>query len=150
LNGPSFANVYCPNDDNDRRVLWDELVQLCSWWDLSRCIGGDFNIIRYSSEISSETRSSPAIFEFTKLIFDQGLMNIPLVGGNFTWSNNEDPPSWSKIDRFLLSLEWKAQFPKVSQRRGSLGCYQITFHYCLIVVMYFKFKNVVKIKGIWG
>jgi hypothetical protein len=82
LNGPSFANVYCPNDDNDRRVLWDELVQLCSWWGLSRCIGGDFNIIRYLSEISSETRSSPAIFEFTKLIFDQGLMNIPLVGGN--------------------------------------------------------------------
>lgn len=44
-------------------------------------------------------------------------MDIPLASGNFTWSNNQDPPSWSKIDKFLFSPYWKAQFPNVSQRR---------------------------------
>jgi hypothetical protein len=34
-----------------------------------------------------------------------GLMDLPLVGGTFTWSNNKDSPSWSKIDRFVDSLK---------------------------------------------
>jgi len=44
-------------------------------------------------------------------------MDLPLVGGTFTRSNNRDHPAWSIIDRFFVSSEWKAQFPSVSQRR---------------------------------
>jgi hypothetical protein len=29
-------------------------------------------------------------------------MDIPLLGGSFTWSSNRDPPSRPKIDRFLV------------------------------------------------
>jgi hypothetical protein len=39
------------------------------------------------------------------------------VGGTFTWSNNQEYPYWSRIDRFLVSSEWEAQFLGVSQRR---------------------------------
>lgn len=42
------------------------------------------------------------------LIFYQGLIDIRLVGSNFTWSNNQDPPSWSRIDKFLSSPYWEA------------------------------------------
>jgi hypothetical protein len=41
-------------------------------------------------------------------------MDIPLVGGNFAWSNNRDLQSWSGIDKFLLSLKWENSFPGVS------------------------------------
>jgi hypothetical protein len=34
-------------------------------------------------------------------------MDIPLVGGNFTWSNSLDHPPWSRIDMFLLSPNWE-------------------------------------------
>lgn len=51
---------------------------------------GDFNIICYSSERSGDTHFSSAILEFSEFIFEQGLMDIPLVGENFTWSNNCD------------------------------------------------------------
>lgn len=44
-------------------------------------------------------------------------MNFPLVGGDFTWSNNRDSQSWSKINRFLLSPEREEQFLNVSQMR---------------------------------
>jgi len=30
----AFAGVYGPNTDCDRRLLWDELTSLISWWDL--------------------------------------------------------------------------------------------------------------------
>jgi hypothetical protein len=34
-----------------------------------------------------------AMLEVSKLIFEQGLMDILLVGGSFRWSSNRDPPS---------------------------------------------------------
>jgi hypothetical protein len=51
--------------------------------------------------------------EFSKFIFEQGLIDIPLVGGRSTWSNCR---TWSRIDRFLLSTKWEEYFPNVSQR----------------------------------
>jgi hypothetical protein len=36
----AFANIYGPNCDGDRRLLWDELASLVSWWSLLWCIGG--------------------------------------------------------------------------------------------------------------
>jgi hypothetical protein len=55
--------------------------------------------------------------EFSELIFEQGLMDIPLVGSIYTWSNNCDHPTWSRLDRFLLYLDWEAHFLDVSQKR---------------------------------
>jgi hypothetical protein len=66
--------------------------------------GGDFNIVRSPSERGGETRSSQAMVEFYEFICEQGPIDIPLVGGRFTWSNC---CTWSKIDRFLLSTEWE-------------------------------------------
>ena len=40
----AYVGVYGPNDDNDRKCLWDELAELISWWEMPWCIGGDFNV----------------------------------------------------------------------------------------------------------
>jgi hypothetical protein len=45
----AFAGVYSPNNNNDRKLLWDELVGIMSWWEVPWCIGGDFDAIRYPS-----------------------------------------------------------------------------------------------------
>lgn len=58
-----------------------------------------------------ESRQSVAMLEFLEFIFDQGLMDIPLVGGSFIWSDNRELQSWSRSDRFLLSLEWEERYP---------------------------------------
>jgi exonuclease III len=46
----TFGGVYGPNDDRDRRELWDELAGLMSWWEIPWLIGGDFNVVRFPSE----------------------------------------------------------------------------------------------------
>jgi hypothetical protein len=97
----AFAGVCGPNDDVERRYLWEELVGIMSWWELSWCIGGDFNVC-FPCEKSGESRQSAAMLQFSEFIFDQGLVDIPLVGGNLTWSKDRDLQSWSRIDRFLL------------------------------------------------
>ena len=43
-------------------------------------------------------------------------MDIPLVDGNCTWSNNRDPSVWSRIDKFLLSPNWESHFPDASKK----------------------------------
>jgi hypothetical protein len=53
--------------------------------------------------------------EFSDFLFEQDLMDLPLRGGSFTWSNNRGSPSKSRIDKFLISLEWEAHFPDVDQ-----------------------------------
>jgi hypothetical protein len=49
---------------------------------------------------------------FSEFIRGQSLVDIPMHGGQITWSNNR---VWSKIDRFLLSPEWEEHYPDVSQ-----------------------------------
>jgi hypothetical protein len=56
----AFAGVYGPNNDYDRKVLRDELVGIISRWENPWCIGGDFNAIRYQSEI----RRYPIFFSY--------------------------------------------------------------------------------------
>jgi hypothetical protein len=70
-------------------------------------IRGDFTATRFPSERSRVVRFSLAIMQFSDFISEKGLMNLPLVGESFTWSNNRESPSWSRINKFLVSLEWK-------------------------------------------
>ena len=51
-----------------------------------------------------------AMHAFSNFIVDLGLMDIPLEGGLFTWSNNREVAAKSRIDRFLLSPDWAGHF----------------------------------------
>jgi hypothetical protein len=88
--------VYGPNLDMDRRLLWDELAGVLSLWNLPCCLGGDFNVTRFPSERLGTARLDHAIMEFSYFISEQGRMDLPLVGGSFTWSISHEPPTWSK------------------------------------------------------
>jgi exonuclease III len=141
-----FGGVYGPNGDVERRVLWEELAGLMSVWEVPWCIGGDFNIVRFPSERSSDSNYSTAMMEFSDFIAEQGLVDIPLVGGQFTWSNNQEEEIWSRIDRFLLSPSWEDHYPEVVQRRLSRVC---SDHFPLMLECgnsrggkrHFKFEN---------
>ena len=109
-----FTGVYGPNLDNERGFLWEELAGLISWWDAPWCIGGDFNVVRFPSEKSGMAVFSPAMNDFSDFISELGLLDLPLEGGLFTWSNNREFPAKSRIDRFLVSSEWADHFGLVN------------------------------------
>lgn len=42
-------------------------------------------------------------------------MDLPLNGATFTWTKNQECPSLSKLDRFLISANWEEHFFNVLQ-----------------------------------
>uniref|UniRef100_A0A2N9I908 Reverse transcriptase domain-containing protein n=1 Tax=Fagus sylvatica TaxID=28930 RepID=A0A2N9I908_FAGSY len=110
-----YSGVYGPNRDSDRRLLWEELAGIGSWWSLPWCIGGDFNVVRFPSERRAGGGISSTMWDFSDFISDQGLLDLPLVGGRFTWSSNQENPAMSRLDRFLVSPDWDTQFSTAVQ-----------------------------------
>lgn len=70
------------------------------------CLGGDFNAICFPSERSGSPRFSQQMKLFNNFIEENGLVDLPLKGARFTWSNKQDRKISSCIDRFLSSANW--------------------------------------------
>ena len=113
----AFSGVYGLNANNERRLMWDELSGINHWWEVPWCVGGDFNVIRFPSERLGATGYSSAMFDFSDFISLHGLVDMPLEGGAFSWSNNRSNASMSRIDRFLFNTEWEGHYSKIEQKR---------------------------------
>ncbi|KAK8526044.1 hypothetical protein V6N12_020525 [Hibiscus sabdariffa] len=53
---------------------------------------------------------------FKAFMFEVGLMDIPLQRGKYSWSNNRDPSTFVRLDKFLISAEFEIAFPDIFQR----------------------------------
>lgn len=105
-----FAGAYGPNADSNRKYMWEEMLACV----VGGPLAGDVNITCFPSERSGDSSFSPAIAEFFNLIFQQDLVNLPLAGGTFTWSNGR---VWSRLDRFIVSSSWEATFSDLCLKR---------------------------------
>ncbi len=112
-----FSGVYGPNVDSNRGLMWDKLAGIRSWWDVPWCLGGDFNVVRFPSERVGSDHFSPAMYDFSYFISTNGLIDVPLSGGIYTWSNNREVSSMSCIDRYLFTADWVEGFINISKKR---------------------------------
>jgi hypothetical protein len=48
---------------------------------------------------------------FNDMIWELALQEIPLLDHEFTWSNMQNPPILSKLDRVLINSGWNDSFP---------------------------------------
>jgi hypothetical protein len=76
-------------------------------------IGGDFNLIRFSSEKSSGNGNVLLMNLFNSFIVDMGLVEVHRVGPFFTWSNKQADPIREVLDRVLVSPSWEQWYPLV-------------------------------------
>ena len=79
-------------------------------------LGGDFNSVRSDEEKIGVVFNYPVMSQFSQFINDIGCMDIPLSGGRFTWCSNRLNPSYSRLDRFLISPEFMIVFQKLVQK----------------------------------
>ncbi|RVW96427.1 hypothetical protein CK203_029768 [Vitis vinifera] len=112
-----FTGVYGPFTKVEREGMWEEFGAIRGLWDDLWCLGGDFNIILFQQERSSQRRISSAIRRFAETVDDLELVDLPLQGGEFTWNGRLNNQAWARLDRFLVSLSWLDLFSGVTQIR---------------------------------
>ena len=67
---------------------------------------GDFNVIRFPSERSNQGRLNHSMRQFSKFIDEWELIDLLLLGDNFTWSGGLRNQKLARLDRFLVSQDW--------------------------------------------
>ncbi|XP_057418110.1 uncharacterized protein LOC130712288 [Lotus japonicus] len=115
----AIVNIYSSCRLEEKRAMWRELVEWKNRSPISLwCLGGDFNSVRAEEErrgvatnIGSQRRD---IAEFNRFIEEMELLDLPLSGRKYTWYR-PNGQAQSRIDRFLLSPEWLANWPHSAQ-----------------------------------
>ena len=72
---------------------------------------GDFNMILCGLEKSNRNINRTMMTKFQNFDDDQELKELYMHGHKFTWSNERNTPTLTKIDRMLVSVEWELAFP---------------------------------------
>lgn len=75
------------------------------------CIG-DWNVIKFPGVLGSlEFFRHTGFLKLDSI----SLVDLPLTGASFTWSNHQASPSISRLDRFLVSIEQLVLLPNTYQ-----------------------------------
>lgn len=111
-----LTSVYGPNNSVNRNDFWIELDTVCRYWsDLPWCIGGDFNTIAKCSEKKNCKKITRSMRKFNEFIVEHDLIDLPLKGARYTWSNGQANPIMCRLDRFLISSSFEQHYPLVTQ-----------------------------------
>lgn len=78
-------------------------------------MGGDFNAVWYPSEKLGASRLTNQLGQFNEFIEDHGLVDLPLKGATFTWTNNQEIRVSSHLDKFLFLVDWMDKGPMIFQ-----------------------------------
>jgi exonuclease III len=109
----NFINVYGAVQNDHKQKFLVELASFCSKCNYPMLVGGDFNILRKESDKNKPGGTNSWSSLFNSIIDIHSLIELDLIGRLYTWSNNRDPPTFEKLDRFLASPEWVLQFKNV-------------------------------------
>lgn len=84
------------------------------WANGAWVLGGDFNIMRFSGERDGPVIHLRSMQSFNDTIRYLALSDPPIMSRRFTWTNDRNPPTSAKLDKFLLSQEWENLYPLTS------------------------------------
>jgi hypothetical protein len=111
-----FIPVYGAAQDAHKPEFLSELVRFCDSEPLPKLLGGDFNILRRPEDKNNDNFNPRWPCIFNSIIEHLDLREIGLSGRQFTWANRRSTPTFEKLDRILVSVDWEQKFPLVSVR----------------------------------
>lgn len=106
----TITAVYGPNDDGKKIQFMQELQQIKQVVQAEWLIAGDFNLISRVSDKSNDNVDLRMMGRFRVVLDDLELIDLPISGRRFTWSNEREDVTLSRIDRILISKEWELKF----------------------------------------
>jgi hypothetical protein len=113
LNGQKWilTNIYapCTPDGKLNFLRWFRNIQMtddCLW-----IVLGDFNLIRQPDNRNKPGGDSSLMHAFNEAISNLGLLELPLSGQQFTWTNSQQNPLLERLHWFFVSQSWSLEFP---------------------------------------
>jgi hypothetical protein len=83
---------------------------------------GDFNLILSAQEKNNNRLNLSLINRFKATIDNLELARIELRGKKYTWCNDQQSPTMTRIDHIFASVDWLEVFPRTDlQALASLG-----------------------------
>jgi exonuclease III len=93
-----LTNVYAPCTPTGKRnfIFWFKNIAMPGHVDW--LIVGDFNLYRSPEDRNRPGADFSEIFLFNEAISSLGLVELPLKGKRFTWTNKQHPPLLERLD----------------------------------------------------
>lgn len=95
----NFTGVYGPQEDLEKRLFLRELRQLRHRMLSKWVILGDFNLIYQDEDKNNGRLDRRMMSRFCRTLNKLEVKEVPLNGKKYTWSNHQDNPTLTRIDR---------------------------------------------------
>jgi hypothetical protein len=102
--------VYGPTRGNLKDAFFAELVAAKPPPGSRWLVRGDFNQIHRARDKNRANSNHSRIVRFRNALNSGGLKEIHLQNRKFTWSNEQQDPTMSKLDTFFCNEEWDVTF----------------------------------------
>jgi exonuclease III len=109
--GVTITVVYGPQGDVAKLQFLQKLRDIHPPRHDRWLILGDFNLIYQAEDKNNSNLNRRLMGSFKAVIDDLGLKEISLNGRRFTWSNEQDTPTLTRIDRVFYTPAWELLFP---------------------------------------
>ena len=107
----TLVNVYGPCDTMRRDAFVQWLYHIVIPSEDNWLILGDFNFIRSADNRNQPSGDTNDMFIFNEIIDHLGLLELPIKGRSYTWSNMQDSPLLEQLDWFFTSANWISDYP---------------------------------------
>lgn len=97
----TFVYGPCDAEGKDAFISWFENIQMPE--DVDWMVVGDFNLYRKPKDRNRPRGNISGMFLFNSTISALGIVEIPLHGRKFTWTNKQQPPLLERLDWFFTS-----------------------------------------------
>ena len=105
--------VYGSPYEEGKQAFLGELHSVMNKWSCPTLIGGDFNLVRFSSDKSNGVINHKWADAFNEWVSRWALLELNAQNRKFTWTNNQANRIMAKIDRVFVSTSWENTFPLV-------------------------------------
>jgi exonuclease III len=95
-----ISNIYAPCTPSGKRAFTQWFKNISMPTDVDWLIVGDFNLYRNPEDRNRTGADFTEMLLFNGAISALGLVELPLRGQRFTWTNKQHPPFWNDLIGF--------------------------------------------------
>jgi len=106
-----LTNIYAPCTSSGKPLFLHWLKDIQMPPEVNWLLAGDFNLIRKPADRNKPGGDLAETLLFNEALIALGVVELPLHGQRFTWSNKQLSPLLERLDCFFTLQSWTNTFP---------------------------------------